>query len=144
MPHYSPLLVKPMREELTSIGFRELLTSQEVDAAMEDVKTDLTLVAVNAVTAAAAGMARPGVRLALANSSGAKVPDRLLTVLPGDDVEAVQTFFRHLPDFPPSDPSFFLFKDGEVVYYMPQYRIEGRDHMAVAADLSAAFAEFDE
>ncbi|WP_276207991.1 BrxA/BrxB family bacilliredoxin [Streptomyces malaysiense] len=35
---YSPLLVKPMREELTSIGFKELLTPLDVDAAMQDAQ----------------------------------------------------------------------------------------------------------
>ncbi|EAU69998.1 BrxA/BrxB family bacilliredoxin [Stigmatella aurantiaca] len=31
---YSPLLVRPMREELTSIGFQELMTADQVDAWM--------------------------------------------------------------------------------------------------------------
>ncbi|MEV0415125.1 BrxA/BrxB family bacilliredoxin [Streptomyces sp. NPDC050448] len=34
-----------MREELTEIGFTELLTAQDVDHAMEEAKTGLTLVA---------------------------------------------------------------------------------------------------
>jgi putative YphP/YqiW family bacilliredoxin len=33
---YSPLLVKPMREELTSIGVQELLTPEDVDAFMNE------------------------------------------------------------------------------------------------------------
>lgn len=142
MAYYNPLLVKPMREELTSVGFKELRTSQEVDAAMEEAKKGLTLVAVNATNGAAAGMARPGVRRALEDSADFKLPDRLLTVFPGDDVEAGRTFFGHIPDIPPSDPSFALFKDGELVYFLPLHRIEGRDHFAVSDDIKAAFEEF--
>ena len=35
---YSPLLVQPMREELTSIGFQELRTAEDVDAFMEELQ----------------------------------------------------------------------------------------------------------
>ncbi|MFF4321153.1 BrxA/BrxB family bacilliredoxin [Streptomyces sp. NPDC001568] len=142
MAYYNPMLVKPMREELTEVGFTELRTSQDVDAAMEDAKKGLTLVAVNATNKAAAGMARPGVRLALQDVADSKLPDRLLTVFPGDDVEAGTTFFGHIPEIPPSDPSFALFKDGELVYFMPLHRIEGRDAGMVADDLKAKFEEF--
>ncbi|MFC9863923.1 MULTISPECIES: BrxA/BrxB family bacilliredoxin [unclassified Streptomyces] len=141
MPHYNPQLTKPMRDELTSIGFKELRTSEEVDAAMEEAKMGLTLVAVNAVNGAAAGHARPGVHRALADTDS-KVPDRLLTVFPGDDVEAGGTFFGHIPEIPPSDPSFALFKDGELVYFLPLHRIEGRQASGVAEDLKSAFEEF--
>lgn len=57
---YLPLLVKPMKEELTAIGFKELLTAEEVDTAMKDAEKGLTLVAVNAVNGAAAGKAARG------------------------------------------------------------------------------------
>ena len=43
-------------------------------------------------------------------------------------------------DIPPSSPSMGLFKDGELVWFLPRHRIEGRDALAVAADLRAAFA----
>ncbi|WP_331769022.1 BrxA/BrxB family bacilliredoxin (plasmid) [Embleya sp. NBC_00888] len=137
---YSPLLVKPMKEELTKIGFKELLTAEEVDAAMKDAEEGLTLVAVNAVNGAAAGMARPGVRMAL--EDGSKRPDRLLTVFADQDLDATARLRRHIADIPPSEPSFALFKDGELVYFVPRHRIEGRDAEAVAADLRAAFDEF--
>ncbi|MFJ3975602.1 MULTISPECIES: BrxA/BrxB family bacilliredoxin [unclassified Streptomyces] len=136
---YSPLLVKPFREELTSIGFVELLTADEVDRAMKDADTGMTLVAINSVTGCAAGMARPGVRLAL--SGDAKRPDRLLTVFDEQDIEATAQMRSYFPDIPPSHPSFALFKDGELVHFIPRHRIEGRDAESVAADLEAAFNE---
>ncbi|MFG3071719.1 BrxA/BrxB family bacilliredoxin [[Kitasatospora] papulosa] len=136
---YSPLLVRPMKEELTAIGFKELLTAEEVDTAMKDAEKGLTLVAVNAVNGAAAGMARPGVRRALEDSS--KRPDRLVTVFAEQDLEATAQMRGYFPDIPPSAPSFALFKDGELVHFIPCHRIEGRDASAVATDLRAAFDE---
>ena len=32
---YDPLMVQPMRDELTRVGFKELRTPEEVDALME-------------------------------------------------------------------------------------------------------------
>ncbi|MFJ3937931.1 BrxA/BrxB family bacilliredoxin [Streptomyces parvus] len=138
MPH-SPLLVKPMREELTSIGFVELLTADDVDRAMKDAATGMTLVAINSVTGCAAGMARPGARIAL--SGDAKRPDRLLTVFDEQDVEATARMRSYFPEIPPSHPSLALFKDGELVYFLPRHRLESRDAESVAADLEAAFNE---
>ncbi|GGV40836.1 UPF0403 protein [Kitasatospora herbaricolor] len=137
---YSPMLVKPMREELTEAGFTELLHPEAVDAAMEKAKKGLTLVAVNSVTGCAAGMARPGVRIAL--EEAAKRPDQLLSVFDEQDVEATARMRSYFADIPPSHPSFALFKDGELVAFIPRHRIEGRDARAVAADLTAAFEEF--
>ncbi|WP_030269769.1 BrxA/BrxB family bacilliredoxin [Streptomyces sp. NRRL B-24484] len=137
---YSPLLIKPMKEELTSIGFKELLTADDVDAAMDGADTGVTLVAVNSVSGCAAGMARPGVRLALEGDG--KHPDRLFTVFAEQDLEATAKMRGYFPDIPPSDPSFAVFKDGELVYFIPRHRIEGRDARAVAADLTAVFEEF--
>jgi hypothetical protein len=55
---YDPRLVQPMREELTRIGFQELRTPPEVDAALADTRST-TLVVVNSVCGCAAGKARP-------------------------------------------------------------------------------------
>jgi putative YphP/YqiW family bacilliredoxin len=62
---YSELLVKPMREELTSAGVEELRTAADVDRFMRE-EGGTALLVVNSVCGCAAGMARPGVRLALA------------------------------------------------------------------------------
>ncbi|HIB77689.1 MAG TPA: hypothetical protein EYO58_08790 [Flavobacteriales bacterium] len=61
---YPPELVKPMKEELTSVGFNELTSSSEVDEIIENSGDSLLLV-VNSVCGCAAGNLRPGVRLSL-------------------------------------------------------------------------------
>ena len=65
---YSPLLVQPMREELTSIGVEELRTAADVDHFMQAGEGTAMLV-VNSVCGCAAGMARPGVRLEIGRAS---------------------------------------------------------------------------
>ncbi len=134
---YSPLLVKPMREELTAAGFEELMTAEDVDRWMDD-GSGTSLLVVNSVCGCAAGMARPGVRLALDNDNK---PARLVTVFAGQDVEATAQARAKFAEVPPSSPSMALFKDGELVYFVPRHRIEGRGPEDVAADLKNAFDE---
>jgi len=133
---YSPMLVRPMREELTSAGFEELTTAEEVERFMAD-RGGSALVVVNSVCGCAAGMARPGVRLALQDGPR---PDRLATVFAGQDVEATARLRSYFSDLPPSSPSMALFREGELVYFLPRHKIEGRDALAVAKDLAEAFA----
>jgi putative YphP/YqiW family bacilliredoxin len=135
---YSELLVRPMREELSSIGVRELRTPSEVDAFLND-KAGTAMLVVNSVCGCAAGMARPGVRLAL---DGERRPDRVASVFAGQDLEATARARAFISDIPPSSPSIAFFKDGELVYFMPRHRIEGRDARQVASDLTQVFAEF--
>jgi putative YphP/YqiW family bacilliredoxin len=134
---YSELLVRPMREELTSAGVQELRTAAEVDAFMNE-KNGTAMLIVNSVCGCAAGMARPGVRLAL---QGDRRPDRVATVFAGQDLEATAKARSYIPDIPPSSPSVAFFKDGELVYFLPRHRIEGRDAHAVATDLKQVFSE---
>lgn len=134
---YSPLLVKPMREELTSIGVQELLTADDVDRFMAE-KQGTAMLIVNSVCGCAAGMARPGVRQAL--QSGRR-PDRVATVFAGQDLEATARARSYIPDIPPSSPSIAFFKDGELVGFIPRHRIEGRSADDVARDLISTFNE---
>lgn len=134
---YSPLLVKPMREELTDVGVSELLTPEDVDKFME--KNGLSLLVINSVCGCAAGMARPGIRLFL---EGDKKPDNLASVFAGQDLEATARARTYFADIPPSSPSIAVFKDKELVYFIPRHRIEGRDARSVANDLAAAFEEY--
>ncbi len=132
---YSELMVKPMREELTVVGFEQLTTADSVDAWMaQDGGTSLLVI--NSVCGCAAGMARPGVRIALENDSK---PTRLGTVFAGQDVDATAAARAHLADVPPSSPSMALFKGGELVYFLPRHRIEGRSAEDVAAELKKSF-----
>jgi putative YphP/YqiW family bacilliredoxin len=134
---YSPILVKPMREELASAGVQELLTAEDVDTYLAE-KDGTALLVFNSVCGCAAGMARPGIRLALEHD---KTPDRSASVFAGQDVEATAQARAAMPDIPPSSPSIAYFKDGELVYFMPRHRIEGRNAQDVANDLIAVFDE---
>ncbi len=134
---YSPLLVRPMRDELTTLGVRELVTAKDVDDFMNE-KTGTALLVVNSVCGCAAGMARPGIRLALGSANR---PDRVASVFAGQDLEATARFRSYVADIPPSSPSIALFKDGELVHFIPRHRIEGRDAQGVARDLTSAFEE---
>lgn len=136
---YSPLLIKPFRDELTSVGVKELLTPEEVDSALDQPGT--TLVVVNSVCGCAAGTARPAVRKITQDESG-KRPDRIVSVFAGQDLEATSRFRSHIADIPPSSPSFALFKDKELIYFIPKHRIESRDPDAVVSDLLAVFEEY--
>ncbi|WP_327725885.1 BrxA/BrxB family bacilliredoxin [Streptomyces europaeiscabiei] len=118
----------------------ELLSDQDVDRAMEEAGTGLTLVAINSIHGMSAGVARPAARLAL--EDGSRRPDRLVTVFAEQDLEAIARMRSYFGDPPASEPSFALFKDGEPVHFVPRHRIEGRDAGSVAADLKAAFDEF--
>src|SRR3989449_8084977 len=64
VPMYDPAMVRPMREELTRIGFSELHTAAEVDSALPDERAPM-LVVVNSVCGCAARNARPAATLAL-------------------------------------------------------------------------------
>jgi putative YphP/YqiW family bacilliredoxin len=96
------------------------------------------MLVVNSVCGCAAGMARPGVRLSL---QGERRPDRVATVFAGQDLEATARARSYLPDIPPSSPSIAFWKEGELVYFLPRHRIEGRDAQTVAADLGLVYAE---
>ena len=83
---YPEQLVAPMRTDLTSAGFAELKTSDEVDSYLQNKKGTILLV-INSVCGCAAGASRPGVKWALQSSP--KKPDNLATVFAGVDKEAV-------------------------------------------------------
>jgi putative YphP/YqiW family bacilliredoxin len=132
---YSPMLVKPMREELTSLGVEELLTAADVERWMGQREGTAMLI-VNSVCGCAAGGARPAVRLALDSPVR---PDRVATVFAGVDLEATAAARDRFADIPPSSPSIAMFKDGELVYFVPRHRIEGKMPQEIAADLGHAF-----
>jgi len=134
---YPAELVKPMREDLTNVGFEELHTVEQVDKAI--TKEGTTLVVVNSVCGCAAANARPGARLSLQN---AKRPDRLVTVFAGVDVEATNKAREYMIPFPPSSPSMALFKNGELVHMLERHHIEGRPAELIAENLMDAYNEY--
>jgi len=128
-------LVKPMKEDLTQVGFEEMLTPSEVDEAIENTKGTL-LVVVNSVCGCAAGNMRPGVKLSLQND---KTPSRLTTVFAGVDAEAVAQARKYFLPYPPSSPSIALFKDGDLVHFLERHHVEGGSAQMIAANLQAAY-----
>lgn len=133
---YPPELVKPMQEELTSVGFKELKTKEDVNQALSQKGT--TLVLVNSVCGCAAANARPGAKMSLEN---AKSPDHLTTVFAGVDKEATDEARSQMVPFPPSSPSIALFKDGELVHMLERHHIEGRPAEMIADNLKSAYEE---
>ncbi len=134
---YPEEMVAPMKEELTTVGFDELLTAEAVDEAIS--KEGTVLVMVNSVCGCAAANARPAVTLA---SKHAKTPNRLTTVFAGVDQEAVAQARKHMLPYPPSSPSIALFKDGKLVHFIERHHIEGRPAEMIAENLTSAFDEF--
>lgn len=135
---YPPELVKPMKEDLTYAGFRELTNSAEVDQLIQNTNDPL-LIVVNSVCGCAAGNMRPGVKLSLKND---KTPAVLATVFAGVDKEATAQARKYFLPYPPSSPSVALFKDGKLVHFLERHHIEGVSAQMIAENLSAAYDEF--
>ena len=133
---YPAELVKPMRDDLTNVGFEELHTAEAGDAAVE--KEGTSFVVVNSVCGCAAANARPGARMSIQNE---KRPDNIVTVFAGVDKEAVDKARSYMVPFPPSSPSMALFKDGELVHMLERHHIEGRPAELIAENLIDAYNE---
>lgn len=132
---YPEQIVQPMRQELTRLGIEELRSAADVDAKLQDMK-GTALVVVNSVCGCAARNARPAVAAAMAHTTK---PDVSTTVFAGQDREATERARQYFTGYAPSSPSIALLKDGDVVFMLERYRIEGRSAQEIAADLVQAF-----
>lgn len=135
---YPELMVIPMREELVRAGIKETRTAEEVDAALGQPGT--TLVVVNSICGCAAGKARPGIRMALANASNQ--PDQKITVFAGQDREATERVRSYFEGNPPTSPAIAILRDGKLVYLMQRFVIEQSTAQEIAGELIRAFDEF--
>lgn len=135
---YPEQIVTPLKQELTSNGFKDLNTTDLVDEAVKQDGT--TLLVINSVCGCSAGTARPGVLMAVKHSE--KKPDHLATSFAGFDTDAVNKVREHLLPFPPSSPSIALFKDGNLVHFIERHNIEGRSAQMIASNLEAAFEAY--
>ena len=133
---YPEPFIAPMRAELARLGFEDLKTPDAVEAAVAQAGT--TMIVVNSVCGCAAGKARPGIALALAQG---KRPDHLATVFAGADVEATEAARAHFMPYPPSSPAIGLMKGGKLVYLMERKDIENRSADLIAAELQTAFEQ---
>lgn len=130
-------IVKPMKEELTSIGFKDLTTVEEVKRNIASSQTAILIV--NSVCGCAAANARPGVIQSLIND---KIPSDLLTVFAGVDKEATEAARSLMIPFPPSSPCIALFKKGEIVHMLERHHIEGRSSELISENLKQAYNEY--
>jgi putative YphP/YqiW family bacilliredoxin len=133
---YPPELVAPKKTELTEAGFSEMLTVDDVDAAI--AQSGSTLIVINSVCGCAASSMRPGVLTALQHD---KLPANLTTAFAGVDAEAVERVRKFLLPYPPSSPSIALFKDGRLMHMVERHHIEGRNADMIADHLKMVFDE---
>ena len=129
------MMIQPMRDELTQVGFHELKTPEEVDTVMND-KEGTTLVVVNSVCGCAGGIARPGIAMSLETD---KRPNRLVSVFAGQDKDATSRAREYFENNPPSSPSVWLFKDGKLVSQLHRSDIEGTSAAHVAGRLKEMY-----
>lgn len=135
---YDERFLVPMRRDLTEVGFTELKTPDEVDAALKD-KPGTALVLVNSVCGCSARMARPAARMAVGHSPK---PEHLYTVFAGQDADATAQARGYFTGYAPSSPSIAILKDGKLAWMMERWQIEGRPAEEIAEELVAAFDEY--
>ncbi len=134
---YPAEITTPMREQLTTVGFTELITGQDVEDTL--AKSGTTLVLINSVCGCAAGTARPGTIASLSND---KKPENITTAFAGVHGEAVQKVREFTLPYPPSSPSIALFKNGELVHFVERHHIEGRSAEMIADHLKEVYNHF--
>ena len=135
--NYPEEICAPMRAELTSVGFVELKTPEEVAILLEK-KEGTSLLMVNSVCGCAAGNARPAVKMAIEFD---KKPDVFATVFAGQDIGATAKAREYMLPFPPSSPSIAVFKNGKLVHCIERHHIEGRSADMIAENLRQCFNE---
>jgi putative YphP/YqiW family bacilliredoxin len=135
---YPEMMLVPMREELTSLGVKELRTAEEVDQAIT-AQPGTVMVVVNSICGCAAGRMRPAVRAALRNTAR---PDKAFSVFAGQDTQATERARSYFTGYPPSSPSIAILRDGKLLYMMQRSDIERREAPEIASELTKAFDKF--
>ena len=133
--NYPEEMCSPMRADLTSVGFLELRTPEDVSELL-DQKEGTVLVMVNSVCGCAAGNARPAVKIA---TGFYKKVDTFATVFAGQDIGATAKAREYMAPFPASSPSIAVFKDGDLVHFIERHHIEGRAAEMIADNLRDCF-----
>tara|TARA_B100000427_G_scaffold315988_1_gene310618 strand:+ start:2722 stop:3138 length:417 start_codon:yes stop_codon:yes gene_type:complete len=133
--NYPEEMCRPMRADLTSAGFLELRTPEDVSALL-DQKEGTVLLMVNSVCGCAAGNARPAVKIATGFD---KKVDTFATVFAGQDIGATAKAREYMAPFPASSPSIAVFKDGDLVHFIERHHIEGRTAEMIADNLRDCF-----
>ena len=136
--NYPEQMCAPMRADLTSAGFVELRTSEEVSDLL-DKKEGTILLMVNSVCGCAAGNARPAAKMATEFN---KKVDVFATVFAGQDIGATAKAREYMAPFPPSSPCIAVFKDGNIVHCIERHHIEGRPVEMIADNIKDCFDQF--
>ncbi len=127
-----------MREDLTRFGVEETRTPEELDNLIRNTPGTVMIV-VNSVCGCAAGLARPAIGMALKHKA---LPDKVVTVFAGADIEATEKARGYFKGYFPSSPSVGILQNGKIVFMLERHQIEGRDPNAIARDLTDAFDRF--
>lgn len=137
MGNYPEHMVAPMREELVQAGFTQLMTPEDVDAALQRPGT--TLLVLNSVCGCAAGSLRPGVIEAV-KGRGLSF-DHLVTVFAGMETDAVRRVREHFGTAAPSSPNVALFQDGKLIHHMPRHTFESHVPGQIADQIARVHRE---
>ena len=129
------MLIQPMREDLTRFGVEEARSPEQVDSVINNTKGTV-MVVVNSICGCAAGLARPAIGMALKHTV---VPDKVITVFAGADIDATARARSYFKGYFPSSPSVGILQNGRISYMLERHQIEGRDPAAIAKDLTDAF-----
>lgn len=134
-PTYPEQIATPYRKELADNGFTQMLTPEDVDAALKRNDGKIIMVVLNSVCGCGARVARPGALLSL---FGKQVPDEKFTLFAGMEKDAVG-YFRstYLQGITPSSPNIYLFKDGELIFILHRHQIE----RSAAGDIADALIQ---
>ena len=132
-------VVEQARNEIEHAGYQQLTSAEDVDQVLQQKGTSLVMV--NSVCGCAGGIARPAATHALHYD---KLPQRLVTVFAGQDIEATQQAREYFEGYAPSSPSFALIKDGKITEMIERHQIEGHDVMDVINQLQALFDKYCE
>lgn len=130
---YPKELIEPMKEELNSVGVKDLLTKEDVDLAF---KEPFFLLIVNSVCGCSGASMRPAVIEALEEQEV-----KSFSVFAGVDFEATDYARSKLEGFLPSSPSVFLVKNNKVVFALERSDISGRPYFEVKEDLLDALKQ---
>lgn len=138
-PTYDPVAVQPLRDELTDVGFQEVLTIEEFENIVNQENDETVFLFINSVCGCSAGTARPGATLAL---QGEIIPNKLITAFAGQDKEVIQHIReKYLSEFTPCSPCMAMFKNGRLEFYLPRIEIERKRAEDIANILSSLFNE---
>ena len=139
-PTYPADVVQPFRDELTQAGFKELLTPEQVDEALNKSDDKVTLVMLNSVCGCSARCARPAAIFSLLNKI---VPDERVTLFAGMEKDAVKHFREtYLGGLTPSSPNIALFKNGKLLHILHRYQIEGKNAFEILKELTQAYDQY--